>query len=404
MDFSTALQTILETYGGGLNPGLWLPDGSLLPEVRNKLNIIANDFCEQHVIPSEAIEDITLTGSMANFNWSDYSDIDLHVVVNFDMVDENSELLNDYYQLAKSMWNSTHDIKICEHEVEVYIQDSREPHHSTGIYSITSGKWIVEPAENTSTKPNMSSVQQKAEDFIARIDKIERMVDENQGGAFEEAEKVKDRIKTMRKAGLESAGEFSIENLVFKYLRNNGHLDRLSRLRRTAYDDQFTVNNCETEPDRRNGIGEDVDMKLRSFNMADTIPSIRIGDTIAIYETEYDPNRETDLVPGKFDKSPDGKVSGKDIVDAANTLDDLDTQYRAGKNPHVPLDFEGRLELALRDSKRASDTAMWSAKEVNQLRHDMNQGFGSLMSRLDQMVSGEKPEPEEPGASIWDDE
>lgn len=247
MDFSTSLQTILETYGGrGLNPGLWT-NGSLRPEVRNKLNIIAHDFCKQHIIPSGAIENITLTGSMANFNWSKYSDIDLHILVNFEMVDENDDLLNDYFRLAKSMWNNSHDIKICEHEVEVYIQDSREVHHSTGIYSISFDEWIEKPSENTSAKPNSSDVKQKAEDFITRIDKIQRMVQDNHDGSLEEASRVRGRIKSMRRAGLESAGEFSIENLAFKYLRDNGHLDRLSRLRRTAYDDQFTVDNCKTE-------------------------------------------------------------------------------------------------------------------------------------------------------------
>jgi hypothetical protein len=248
MDFSATLDFILESYGGkDLNPGLWSSDHSLRPDIRENLLQIAYDFCQQHVIPEEAIEDIILTGSMANFNWSDYSDIDLHVVVDFSRVDENHELLSDYYRLAKSMWNSTHDVRICDHEVEVYIQDSEEPHHSTGVYSVQFGEWLVEPRPSVDTKPDTSSVQQKAEDFVARIDRIERMVEEGQAKAFDEAEKVRNRIKCMRQAGLESAGEFSIENLAFKYLRNNGHLDRLSRLRRSAYDNQLSVTQCETE-------------------------------------------------------------------------------------------------------------------------------------------------------------
>lgn len=247
MDFSATLDHILEEYGGkGLNPSLWAADYSLRPEIRESLLQIAFDFCQQHVIPEEAIEDTILTGSMANFNWSDHSDIDLHVVVDFSKVDENHELLSDYYRLAKSMWNSTHDVKICDHEVEVYIQDSEETHHSTGIYSVQFGEWLTEPRPSVDTKPDTSSVRQKAEDFVTRIDRIERMAQEGQGEAFEEAEKIRVRIKGMRQAGLESAGEFSVENLAFKYLRNNGHLDRLSRLRRSAYDSQLSVTQCET--------------------------------------------------------------------------------------------------------------------------------------------------------------
>jgi len=135
--------------------------------------------------------------------------------------------------------------------------------------------------------------------------------------AFEEAERVRSRIKEMRQAGLESAGEFSVENLVFKYLRNNGHLDRLSRLRRIAYDDELSVSQCETEPAEGHlGIGESA-----------------MQDTISIHE---DGLGETDLVPG----SEPYKSNGKDIIKARNTLERLDDEYRAGKNPNVPLDFE----------------------------------------------------------------
>jgi hypothetical protein len=406
MKFSTALQSILEAYeGDGLSPDIWLSDGSMIPEIRNKLHLIAKDFSEQHSVPPEAIEDVILTGSMANFNWSDLSDVDVHVVVNFDMVDENHELLRDYYQLAKSVWNSSHDIKICNHEVEVYIQDSQEPHHSTGIYSIQYGEWLSKPEKNTSAKPSNSSVQQKAKDFVARIDRIERMVKEGPGRAFDEAEKVRDRIKSMRKAGLESAGEFSIENLAFKYLRNNGHLNRLSRLRRVAYDDQFTVTNCETEPSDRQqpkGIGEDVAMRLQNLNRTDTM-TFKRGDTLEIVREadDFDPNQDTvDFTP-----PDDGMVSGKEIVDASRTLDNLDAEYRAGKNPNMPLDFEGRLELALKDSKAAAQTASFAAREVNQLRHDMQRGFGDIMTKLDKIGSGEPmTDPDPPGSSIWDED
>lgn len=248
MNFSGQLTTILEKYDRDeLNPEVWLPDRTLRPDVRENLLQIAHDFCGQHVLPDEAIEDITLTGSNANFNWGKFSDIDLHLIVDFSKVDENRELVYDYYRMAKSLWNSSHEIKICGHEVEVYVQDSGEPHHSTGVYSIQNGEWLIEPTKDNSTKPDESSVQQKAQDFVDRIDRISQMVKDDDDSASSEAEKLKDRVKKMRQAGLESAGEFSVENLAFKYLRNEGHLDRLSDLRRQAYDQSLSMDQCQTE-------------------------------------------------------------------------------------------------------------------------------------------------------------
>ena len=245
MNFSGQLTTILERYvKDELNPAAWLPDQTLRSDVREALLQIAKDFAEQHILPDEAIEDITLTGSLANHNWSQFSDIDLHVIADFSKVDENRELVYDYYRMAKSLWNGSHDIEICGHEVEIYVQDSTESHHSTGVYSIQNGEWIIRPIKDTSTKPDESSVQQKAQDFIDRIDRISQMLKDGDDSAHAEAEKLKDRVKKMRQAGLESAGEFSVENLVFKHLRNEGHLDNLSDLRRQAYDQSLSIDKC----------------------------------------------------------------------------------------------------------------------------------------------------------------
>ncbi len=251
MNFSGQLTTILDQYTRDeLNPAVWSPDQSLRPDVRDVLLQIAQDFAEQHVLPDEAIKDKTITGSLANYNWSKWSDLDLHLVVDFSKVDENRELVHDYFRIAKSVWNSSHEIDICGYEVEVYVQDSEEPHHSTGVYSLEHSEWITKPTKSTVTIPDESSVQQKAQDFIDRIDRISQMLKDNDDSASTEAEKLKDRVKKMRQAGLESAGEFSVENLAFKLLRNEGHLDRLSDFRKQAYDQSLSVvDKCPTTTD-----------------------------------------------------------------------------------------------------------------------------------------------------------
>ena len=54
-------------------------------------------------------------------------------------------------------------------------------------------------------------------------------------------EKLKDKIKKMRKAGLETGGEYSVENIVFKLLRRNDIMEKLGNLSTNAYDDEYTI-------------------------------------------------------------------------------------------------------------------------------------------------------------------
>ena len=76
-----------------LNPKIWEKDGNsytMKPEVREKLLEITNlfiDFLGVDVI----VTDIIMIGSLVNYNWSKYSDIDLHILVNFNQFSENSK-------------------------------------------------------------------------------------------------------------------------------------------------------------------------------------------------------------------------------------------------------------------------------------------------------------------------
>ena len=77
------------------------PEDRLDPEIGEKLLEIARQFMEKHEVSDVKIKDITFTGSLANFNWSKFSDIDLHLVVDYDEVDENEELVNNILMTKK---------------------------------------------------------------------------------------------------------------------------------------------------------------------------------------------------------------------------------------------------------------------------------------------------------------
>jgi hypothetical protein len=52
---------------------------------------------------------------------------------------------------------------------------------------------------------------------------------------------VKERITKMRKAGLTRAGEWSVENLVFKILRNLGLIDQITEKIQELEDQQLSL-------------------------------------------------------------------------------------------------------------------------------------------------------------------
>lgn len=222
-----------------LNPKLWT-DFEINEEVKEDLLKIASDFYSSTDLNVD-VKDIVLTGSLANYNWSEkYSDYDLHILINFKDVDDNVVLVKKFVDSAKNIWNKDHDIRIKGYEVEVYIQDISEPHKSTGIFSLLKDKWIVRP-EKVDVEPDEDMIKEKAKSIMMAIDDIEDEVDEDKYEAFiEKIDKVWNKVKDYRKSGLDSeGGEFSTGNFVFKLLRRNGYISKIMTLKKESYDKQF---------------------------------------------------------------------------------------------------------------------------------------------------------------------
>ena len=198
-----------------LNPKIW--DGNdLKPEVADRLMKIAKAFVKFVGIDLN-ITDITITGSNANYTWTNYSDLDLHVVV-AGLPDQASREL---FNAKKALWAEQHDITIKALPVECYVQGEEEKHHSTGVYSIAKSQWLVEPKK---IKPEVddAAVEAKKDSILHNIETALLSKD------LDSLREVKDKITKMRKAGLERAGEWSVENLVFKILRNLGLIDQIT--------------------------------------------------------------------------------------------------------------------------------------------------------------------------------
>jgi len=223
-----------------LEPQVWRDD-SLKPMITRRLMKIAEDFVAGLPFPV-TIKDVRLTGSLANYNWSEYSDIDLHIVVDFTELDDNKELVKEMFDAKRLRWNEKHDIKIKGYEVEIYVEDEGEEHSSSGIYSLTDDDWIQHP-EQIERTIDLDTAKKKASDIEQQIGALDAMYAR---GEFEKVirhvDRIKNKIRSMRQAGLDTeAMEFSPENIAFKLLRRNDLLDTLTKLKYKAYDQSMTL-------------------------------------------------------------------------------------------------------------------------------------------------------------------
>lgn len=219
-----------------LDPQFWVND-QLKPKVAKRLSKIAVEFIKGLDIKgAQDFEDIRLTGSIANYNWSKYSDIDLHIVVDFSKIDENTELVKSFFDNARMRWNDLHDITIYGAEVEIYVENVGDIHKSSGIYSLTDEKWIVEPSPEI-IEFDYLTARKKADSLQTQVNLIDKFAQQKPRAALKSIERLKDKIRRTRRAGLNSPEqEYSAENIAFKILRREETLDKLNDLKYDVYD------------------------------------------------------------------------------------------------------------------------------------------------------------------------
>ena len=224
-----------------LNSKIWDENQKLRKEVREKLLQTANEFIDFIGVPL-LIEDVIFTGSLANYNWSEYSDIDLHVVCDFiQFSDTELSLYEELFKVKKTIFNTNHDIKIFGYEVELYVQNASEAHFSSGVYSVLYDEWDVKP-EKEDSNIDTKILKSKINHWKSQIDTVvdnatEKDIDE----AREYIKKFKEKLKKYRSSGLKKEGEYSYENLVFKYLRRSDYLEKLFNLENNLLDKELSL-------------------------------------------------------------------------------------------------------------------------------------------------------------------
>ncbi len=223
-----------------LNPRLW-NEGKLDPEVRDQLLLIAEDFVEYLGLDNLKVEDVTISGSNAAYSYTPHSDLDLHILVDFNKLPDNP-VYQELFTAKKTLYNDLHDISVRDVPVELYVQDTNQVHTSLGEYSVVHDKWIRIPKKR---RANFDEVATKAK-YEKLGDLIELALKSR------DPKRVKDTIdlvKRYRKAGLEKAGEFGPENLAFKAIRKQGLIQDLYDLKAQLHAEKLSIEEAGVEED-----------------------------------------------------------------------------------------------------------------------------------------------------------
>lgn len=207
-------------YHSELNPKFWV-NIFLKEEVRKKLLEISKEWLKFAEIPNSAVKDIVFTGGNANYNYTDDSDIDVHIILDKSKIPNCSD--EEYFKDKKLIWSLTHDISVYGAEVEVYAQlgEVNIPKNQ-GVYSLKTGKWVVKPENLELDFEHDDLLKKKIDDAIYQIDHaLENTTD------TKAAEKLLEKFQKLRKHAIAKSGEFTQGNLIFKELRNRGYIDKI---------------------------------------------------------------------------------------------------------------------------------------------------------------------------------
>lgn len=244
MDFENLINTF--KIQPGLEKKLWGEDNKLHPKVRTAMLNAARYFYDNLDLESKPpIQDIVFTGSLANYNYSRLSDIDIHLLFNFNEFGAAKEVFEKFFILAKATWNANHDVYIRGYEVEIYAEDQFSQHFSTGVYSVQNNRWIKYPRREEPIV-DFQDVKVKVNYFV---NSYKFIIQNLKSSSYEESldrlQYLRDKISKFRKGGLEKGGEFSVENITFKALRRIGFLDRLVKMKNFLTDKKLSLENSQ---------------------------------------------------------------------------------------------------------------------------------------------------------------
>ncbi|MCK9428430.1 MAG: hypothetical protein M0R17_00285 [Candidatus Omnitrophica bacterium] len=204
-----------------LNPKIW-NNFNLVPDVADTAKKIAKDYSDFMLknLKDAEVSEIYFTGSLANYNWSNYSDFDIHVIIDYSDINKDIDLVGDYFWDRTLLYRLDNKFEISGFEVELNINNITPLRKNAGVYSLLYDEWVQKPDTNKIII-DFKLVKEKAAAIMNMID--DSRCDLNN------LINIKEKIRKMRDSGIDKYGEFSIENLAFKILRRTGYIDKLKK-------------------------------------------------------------------------------------------------------------------------------------------------------------------------------
>lgn len=199
-----------------LNPSIWEND-NLRKDVRSALMKIALEFYNFLKVDVK-VSDIVISGSQANYNYTKFSDLDLHLIVDYEQISCDYPV-DEFFDTKRKLWKEEHDIEIHGIPVELYVENLAKPAVSS-TYSILDNQWVNPPTREI--KPIDS---ERIEIAVGRWIRIIDFALKHKN--LKIIRKIKDMLKTYRQIGLSKDGEFSVANLTYKELRNRGYIEKI---------------------------------------------------------------------------------------------------------------------------------------------------------------------------------
>lgn len=222
MDLLTLFEKFALTlkYHAKLNPKVW-HNKKLEDKFQQQLVDTAYEFAKFSGVDKKRIRDMVFTGSNANYNYTKFSDIDVHIVTDI------SGLSEDALYDKKVKWTAKHKMEHNGYPLEFYIHDQKQNlPDDQGQYSILQGIWVAEPQKIPNAKKILSSPA-----TLTKVQHYIKIVQDLIKGKDNDDDIISFKMKMWkgRTAGLHSGGEFSVENIIYKDLRNRGLIDKLNK-------------------------------------------------------------------------------------------------------------------------------------------------------------------------------
>lgn len=216
-----------------LNSKLFTKEGFLKDKVRDKMLEIVNEFLanlkEQDI--KIKVNDILFIGSNASYNYTKDSDIDLHILADTKATKYGKEIAAALYGAYRTLFNKQLDIEFFNIPVELFVETEDSQRVSNGIYSIKKNKWIKKPIHEDIPEYDKKALDTLVDEWETKCKKlIDDIKDDKLNDEKKVVKLIEDIYEKLRKKGI-SKGEYSVENLAFKELRNKGYLDKLKEYR-----------------------------------------------------------------------------------------------------------------------------------------------------------------------------